>query len=229
MLKKSFSALNREIVDCRRCARLVHYRETVPVRAVFASQCCWRKPIPGFGDEDAWLLITGLAPSVEGGNRTGRIFTGDASARFLIPALYKAGFASQPTSESVTDGLKLLGCYMTAVVKCVPPHHRPTAEETQNCSSYYDQELSLLKNVRCVLALGGFAFDAYVHYVNQRREEKQRMKFAHGASYSFEGFPTLYGSYHPSPQNTNTGKMTEKMFVGLLERIRGKHGGVDRR
>lgn len=228
MTEKAFRTLNREIISCRRCPRLVQYRETVPVRAVFAAQSCWRKPVPGFGDQNAWLLITGLAPSVEGGNRTGRIFTGDASARFLIPALYKAGLASQPTSESVDDGLQLLGCYLTAVVKCVPPHHRPTAEETRNCSSYYEQEHDLLKNLRCVLALGGFAFDAYVDFVNKKSQEKHRIQFAHGVSYSFEGLPTLYGSYHPSPQNTNTGKLTEKMLVELLKRIRRMHASVDR-
>ncbi len=155
------------LIDCRRCERLVHFRENVPEKKQFAGTY-WKRPVPGFGDPNAHLLILGLAPSAQGGNRTARIFTGDESARFLFKALHAEGFANQPTSESLDDGLELKGCYLTAAVKCVPPDNKPTALEQKHCFPYLENEFLLLKNVRTVLALGGFAFDAYLQYVKAR-------------------------------------------------------------
>lgn len=219
----SLPKLNHEVVHCRLCPRLVEHRETVSSKGCPTDQEHWRKPIPGFGDPDAWLLLLGLAPSPQGGNRTGRIFTGDLSAKFLIKALHKTGFANQPTSESIDDGLVLTGCYITASVKCVPPKHRPARNEVINCRTYIRNEILLLKNLRCVLALGGLAFESYLEYVRSQKVSINGCAFAHGAKYEFEGLPALYGSFHPSPQNTNTGKMTEEMFIKLLKRIQSEN------
>jgi uracil-DNA glycosylase family 4 len=216
----SFKQLNECVVKCRLCPRLVKYREEAPAKKSLQNEKHWRKPVPGFGDHEAWLLILGLAPSLIGGNRTGRIFTGDESARFLFNALYKEGFANQSTSESRDDGLKLKGCYITASVKCVPPQHKPMKQEFINCSRYYLNEIALLKNLKCVLALGKLAFDAYLGFMKEQGLSIHGIKFRHGIKVEFEGFPTLYASYHPSPQNTNTGIMTEAMFRQLLKKTR---------
>jgi len=228
-MKKStgFKILREEVISCRLCPRLVLFRENVPPRAAFKDQAYWRKPVPGFGDPKAWLLITGLAPAADGGNRTGRIFTGDATARFLLKALYCQGFANQPTSESIDDGLILKGCYMTAAVKCVPPNNKPIRQEILNCSRYYHRELHLLSHVKCILALGRLAFEAYIHYLKSQEAETRHLKFSHGAYFEIDGFPSLYASYHPSPQNTYTGKMTEKMFLDLLGTIKEKYHDKD--
>lgn len=180
--------------------------------------------MPGFGDQKAWLLIVGLAPSIEGANRTGRIFTGDGSARFLIPILHRAGFANQSTSETQEDGLQFKGCYLTAAVKCVPPHHLPLKEECFNCSSYLENEFFLLRNLTAVLALGKLAFDTYQSFLKKQGILKKKESFTHGKRVASQGYPTLYGSYHPTPQNTNTGKLTEEMFFHLLQTIRAESG-----
>ncbi len=223
-ISRQFNILNETIVQCTRCPRLVAYRETVPFRKAFCQEPGWRKPVPGFGDRDAWLLILGLAPSIEGGNRTGRIFTGDGSARFLIKALHKAGFASQAQSDTAQDNLQLKGCYITAAVKCVPPKHHPLPEEFSNCSSYFENEFFLLKNVRAVLALGKMAFDTYQSFLIRSGALQKKHPFAFGNKVLVPGWPTLYGAFHPSPQNTNTGKLTEEMFLVLLTRIQQESG-----
>lgn len=192
------------------------FRENVPEKF---DQIYWKRPVPGFGDPNAYLLILGLAPSAQGGNRTGRIFTGDASARFLFQALHKEGFANQPASESVDDSLKLHGCYITASVKCVPPQNKPTSQEEKNCSSYLLNELVLLKKLTAVLALGNFAFQSFLHYVQSHGGITKGLRFKHGEKYLIEGFPTLYACYHPSPQNTNTGKFTQAMLCKVLQQI----------
>lgn len=223
MTSKTFKQLNACITECRRCPRLVKFRENVPEKEKFAGQTYWKKPVPGFGDPEAYLLILGLAPSAQGGNRTGRIFTGDESARFLFKALHKEGFASQSTSESLHDGLKLHGCYITAAVKCVPPDNKPNAAEQKNCFPYLLNEFFLLKNISAVLALGGFAFTAYLDYIKSQNGPKVKHRFRHGEKHQIEGFPDLYASYHPSPQNTNTGKLTEPMICKVLKQIRVDH------
>jgi uracil-DNA glycosylase len=217
---RSFEDLNRCVLGCRRCPRLVHFRETVPAKKALENAFHYRLPVPGFGDHQAQLLIVGLAPSVDGGNRTGRIFTGDISARFLMQMLYEEGFANQPISESKEDGLQLLNCYMTASVKCVPPGHKPLKIELINCNAYYATEFRLLKRLTCVLALGKFAFDAHLHYLKAQGREVKGIRFQHGAIYEFEGAPTLFGAYHPSPQNTHTGKLTPAMFKQVLNIIK---------
>lgn len=219
-LYSSFHQLNTTLTNCKLCNRLVQYRENVPPRASFKDQTYWRKPLPGFGDPTAWLVIIGLAPAAHGGNRTGRIFTGDETSRFLMTALYEAGFANIPTSENKDDGLHLTGCYMTAAVKCAPPQNKPEREECINCSPYLEAELSLLENATSVLALGKLAFDAYLSYVKRNGGAKRSMKFTHGAEYSLEHFPTLYASYHPTQRNTFTGTLTKEMFSSILEKIK---------
>lgn len=217
---KRLSDVAEAVAECRLCPRLVEFRESVPPRKSFRSEAYWRRPVAGFGDPGASLVVIGLAPAAHGGNRTGRVFTGDESGRFLVRALYEAGYANQPTSEARGDGLIYTDCYVTAAVKCAPPHDKPTAEEFRNCSRWVDSELRLLTNAKAVLALGGAAFDAYVDYATGRGAAARGVRFAHGRRYSLGRLPTLYASYHPSPRNTHTGKLTRKMLVTLLKRVR---------
>ncbi len=165
-------------------------------------------------------MIIGLAPARTGALRTGRIFTGDASSRFLVSALYEAGFANQPVSESKDDGLAYTDCYVTAAVKCAPPGDKPTEAEFSNCSVYLDAEIALMKNLKVVLALGSLAFGAYLAYLGRRGVPTRGLVFGHGRAFALGESPTLYASYHPSPRNTNTGKLTRRMLVLLLRRIR---------
>jgi uracil-DNA glycosylase family 4 len=216
----SIAALRREVISCRRCPRLVRYRESVKPRASFAGQAYWRKPVPGFGDVNARLLVLGIAPAALGGNRTGRVFTGDESGRFLVKALHRAGFASIPVSESRDDGLVYDDCYLTAAVKCAPPGDKPTRAEFENCSRFLDQEMSQLTNLRAVLALGGLAFASFAKHAKRQGRPTKGLVFAHGASYIIPGMPKLWASYHPSPRNTNTGKLTQRMLVDVLLRIK---------
>ena len=218
---KSLTQLNQVAVDCRLCKRLVEYRESVTPKSKYKNEEYWKRPVLGFGDPKAHLFILGLAPSAQGGNRTGRIFTGDASGDFLFQVLHQAGYANQSTSTARNDGLELIGCYITAAVKCAPPQNKPTPKECMSCSQYWTQELHLLKNVTAVLCLGKFAFDAFYTYANGKtKREDKRPLFKHGGIYALDGLPTLHASYHPSPQNTNTGKFTQKMFIEVLENIR---------
>ena len=180
----------------------------------------WGKPLPGFGDSKARLLILGLAPAAHGGNRTGRMFTGDGSAQFLVSALHKFGFANKPTSEEVDDGLVLKDAYMTAIVRCAPPNNKPNRGEIENCQQYWAQEIKLLKNVRVVLALGRVAFDTYVRYLKTQGVSASDLDFKHAAFFSLpEPFPALCASYHPSRQNTQTGRLTVKMFDRVFRKI----------
>jgi uracil-DNA glycosylase len=180
----------------------------------------WGKPLPGFGDPTGRLLILGLAPAAHGGNRTGRMFTGDGSAQFLMAELYKFGFANQPTSVSVEDGLRLRDAYMTAIVRCAPPKNKPSIKEIQTCRHYWTEELRLLPNVRVVLALGRVAFETYVKFLKEQGVDTKRLKFRHGAFYSFpDSSPSLAASFHPSRQNTQTGRLTSSMFDSVLRGI----------
>jgi len=217
---QTFGELQQEVVNCFRCPRLVAFREQVPPRKMYEHEQYWRRPVPGYGDINAWLLITGLAPAAHGGNRTGRIFTGDLSGKFLFEAMYEAGFANHPFSEYRDDGLKLKGCYMTAAVKCVPPKDKPLPIEIKTCNRFYQNELYLLKSVTHVLALGRIAFDVYRASMKARGIIYPSAKFMHGGRYELPGAPTLFASYHPSPQNTNTGKLTRQMFLDLLLTIK---------
>ncbi len=228
----ALDVLNREIIACRRCPRLVEYREQVAreKRRAYLECDYWGKPVPGFGDRKARVLIVGLAPGAHGSNRTGRMFTGDASGRFLYPVLYKTGFASQPNAESAEDGLELRDLYITAAVRCAPPGNKPTPEELSNCSEYLDRELALLKQVRVFVALGKIGFDAVLRQLkrcglldrsrNSKNAPNSLFVFRHGGEYELPDGRILLASYHPSNQNTQTGKLTEKMFCQIFERAR---------
>ena len=216
-------ALNRQVVACRLCPRLVEYRERVALvkKPRYAHWEYWARPVPGFGDPAARLLIVGLAPAAHGGNRTGRVFTGDPSASFLMRALYEAGFASQPTSDHRDDGLELRDSYIAAAVRCVPPGDRPTPQEVRNCLPYLLAELGLLPNLQGVLALGHIAFQACLGALGTRAGRRLRATFAHGARFALDpSLPVLFASYHPSPRNTNTGRLSSAGLVGLLLEVR---------
>ena len=215
--------LSTEIAACRRCPRLVAWREEVAEvkRASFRDQEYWGRPVPGFGDPDARLLVVGLAPAAHGANRTGRMFTGDRSGDWLYRALHRAGFASRPTSEHRDDGLVLHDAYVTAPVRCAPPANRPTAAEREACRPWLEQELDLLRRVRVVVALGGFAFDQVLRVLRGRgvAVPSPRVRFGHGVE-AGTGGPTVIGSYHPSQQNTFTGRLTEPMFDAVFAAAR---------
>jgi uracil-DNA glycosylase family 4 len=204
------AALERRIVTCRRCPRLVAWREQVAreKRAAFAGEEYWGRPVPGFGDPEASIYVLGLAPAAHGGNRTGRVFTGDRSGDWLFASMYRAGLASQPTSRHRDDGLRLQGAFVAAAVRCPPPGNRPLPSERDNCLPYAAEELRLLPNVGVVVCLGAFAWDAAARLFSLR----PKPRFAHGAEHPVPGGPILLASYHPSQQNTFTGKLTEAML-----------------
>jgi len=219
-------ALAEEIVECRRCPRLVAWREQVArePRAAFAGQEYWGRPLPGFGDPLARVLALGLAPAAHGANRTGRVFTGDRSGDFLFAALWRTGFASQPTSISRDDGLMLTDMWITAAVRCAPPANRPTPVERDTCLPWGTRELGLLGNVRVVLCLGAFAWDAALRLIAAMSgpgasPPSPRPRFGHGAELYGEPY-SMIGCYHPSQQNTFTGKLTEAMIDTVLSRAR---------
>jgi uracil-DNA glycosylase family 4 len=220
---RQLQILNQEIVTCGKCARLVKYREEVArtKRRAFGEWEYWGKPVPGFGDPCAELFILGLAPAAHGGNRTGRVFTGDRSGDFLYAALHTAGFANQATSLHRDDGLKLKNAYIAAAVRCAPPANKPELKEIWNCRPYLGRELELLRP-RAVLALGKIAWDAYLESLKQEGKIASRAKFifAHGAEEQpVKGGPMLFGVYHPSQQNTQTGRLTPVMYWQVLKRI----------
>jgi uracil-DNA glycosylase len=215
------TVLNREVVACTRCPRLVEYRERIAreKRRAYLDWEYWGKPVPGFGDLQARVLVMGLAPGAHGSNRTGRPFTGDASGKFMYPVLHETGFANQSTATDRNDGLKLINLYITAAVRCAPPDNKPLPEELANCSYFLDRELEGLKDVRVVVALGKIGFDAYLNYLQRRGAitSKKIYLFKHGAHYRMPDGKELLASYHPSNQNTQTGKLTRKMFVEIFK------------
>jgi uracil-DNA glycosylase family 4 len=217
------AALQHEIVSCRRCPRLVAWREEVArvKRASFAGEEYWGRPVVSFGDPRARVIILGLAPAAHGGNRTGRIFTGDRSGDWLFAALWRAGLANQPESVSRDDGLELTDCWVSASVHCAPPANRPTTKERDNCLPYFERELALLGRARVIVCLGGFAWDSALRILGPVRPKP---RFAHGAEASVGGL-TLLGCYHVSQQNTFTGRLTEPMldtaFARATELARG--------
>jgi uracil-DNA glycosylase family 4 len=218
--KENFNTLNQQIIQCERCPRLVQYRREIAVtrRRAFRDWDYWGKPVPSFGDPGARLLILGLAPAAHGANRTGRMFTGDRSGDFLYRSLYAAGFASQPTSQSIDDGLQLKDAWMTASGHCAPPDNKPTPEELRNCRPFLLRELELLTNVRVVVVLGKIAFDTYLSVLKSRGEIGRLSDFHFGHDVLHPLVPNLLCSYHPSQQNTSTGKLTQKMLDEIFER-----------
>ncbi|MGI0037563.1 MAG: uracil-DNA glycosylase [Nitrososphaera sp.] len=216
MRKLSLGKLNSQIIRCSLCPRLSDYIKKVGEEKVkrFEHEDYWARPLPSWGDPNARLLIVGLAPAAHGGNRTGRMFTGDSSGDWLMRAMYRTGFASMPTSSSKDDGLVLNDAYITAALKCAPPENKPTTLELANCSQYLLAELGVLQNVRVVLALSKIAFDAYC------KAEKIRGTFRHGMRYTSRNGKTLIASYHPSRQNTNTGRLTWDMWLSVFRMVR---------
>jgi len=215
--------LNKEIVKCRKCNRLVNFREKIAneKRRQYIDQIYWGKPITGYGDVNARLLMIGLAPAAHGGNRTGRVFTGDKSADFLFKCLYKAGFANQNISISRNDGLKLQNLYLTTALKCVPPEDKPTSEELKTCFVYFRKEIQFLNKVNTIVALGKIAFDACINFYMQNNELKRKdFFFKHGQQYLLPDNKILIGSYHPSPRNVNTGRIDTKKMLVLLKKVK---------
>jgi uracil-DNA glycosylase family 4 len=223
-MPRPFAQLHSDVISCTRCPRLREYCEKVAAekRRAYAAWDYWARPVPGFGDQRAWLWIVGLAPAAHGGNRTGRVFTGDRSGDFLYAALHRAGLSNQPTSISRDDGLQLRGCYISAAVRCAPPANKPLPAEIANCSEYLDREWNLLTHKRAILALGKIAWDAALALAarNACIIPRPRPAFAHGAQTPLCPGLALFASYHVSQQNTFTGKLTPAMFDAVLLRAR---------
>jgi uracil-DNA glycosylase len=215
------AVLNREVVACTRCPRLVAYREQVAriKRRAYLDCEYWGKPVPGFGDPNARVLILGLAPGAHGSNRTGRPFTGDASGKFMYPVLYETGFANQPNATDRHDGLELKDLYITAAVRCAPPGNKPLPQELAHCSQFLDREIAGLHTVKVVVALGRIGFDAYLNYLKRQSllPSRKLYLFKHCASYQMPDGKVLLASYHPSNQNTQTGKLTRQMFLEIFK------------
>ena len=213
--------LNKEIITCRKCPRLVEWREEVArvKRKAYKDQEYWGKPVPGFGDPQARVLVVGLAPGAHGSNRTGRNFTGDASGGFLYPALHRAGFANQALAESRSDGLILKDLYITSSGRCAPPDNKPSPEELNTCQPFLERELEILKP-KVIVCLGRIAFERILRIYSDHRERNSAWKFGHGATYQLENGTWVLCSYHPSQQNTLTGKLTVKMFDDIWKKAK---------
>ena len=214
--EQRLAELHEQVVACRRCPRLVAFREHAAAhpRPAYAGQDYWARPVPGFGDPAAGVYVLGLATAAHGGNRTGRAFTGNATADWLVAALHRAGLADRPTSTAPGDGLRLTGAWMASAVRCAPPQDRPTTAERRECARFLDAELALLTRVRVIVCLGGSAWNAAVDWAGVR----PRPPFGHGREHPIGGGRTLLASYHPSPQNTRTGRLTAAMLDAVLDR-----------
>lgn len=224
MAAGSLEVLNQQIVACERCERLRNYCAEIARtrRRAYAAWEYWGRPVPSFGDAKARALVLGLAPGAHGSNRTGRIFTGDGSGDFLYPVLHEAGFASQPNSVSRNDGMQLTNLWISAVVRCAPPGNKPSPEEQRNCAPWLDEEVALCNDLRVVVCLGKIAFDGLLAHLQRtgRIASRSGFVFRHGAEYKLADGLTVLASYHPSLQNTNTGKLTRSMFLAVFERAR---------
>lgn len=220
--------VNAELITCRRCPRLVEWRERVAFerRAAFADEEYWGRPVPGFGDSRARVLVVGLAPAAHGANRTGRMFTGDRSGDWLFRALHRAGFANRPESVSAVDGLALTDCYVTSAVHCAPPKNRPTADEQAECAAWLEREIQAFGELRVIVALGAIGFDRVLRIGRGLGWEipVPKPKFGHGVELRLTERTTLFASYHPSQQNTFTGRLTEQMLDAVFHRVRAKLG-----
>jgi uracil-DNA glycosylase len=227
--RDSLGAITRDVVACTRCPRLRRHCLAVAAerKREFASWTYWGRPVPGFGDARARLLVVGLAPAAHGANRTGRMFTGDGSGEWLVRAMYRAGFATQPTTVRRGDGLRLRDAYLTAPVRCAPPMNKPAPDEIARCLPFLEREVAVLTGVRVVVALGKVGFDVCRRLYAARGVPVRTLAFAHGAEYDLRPHgPVLIASYHPSRQNTNTGKLTEPMLDAIFQRARAILGAV---
>jgi uracil-DNA glycosylase family 4 len=226
VLMQALTVLNKTITDCTACPRLVIYRQAIALqkRKQYRDWIYWGRPVPGFGDDQARLYVLGLAPAAHGGNRTGRVFTGDRSGDWLYEALYRYGFASQPVSQHKDDGLSLTDCYIGATVRCAPPGNKPAPDEFQRCNRFLQEEVRLLKNHRVVIALGKIAFDHYLKtcWTQGHPIPAPVPKFGHDVVYRLPWGVTLLGSYHPSQQNTFTGRLTRSMFHAVFQKARNE-------
>ena len=214
--------LNSKIIKCNKCIRLVNFRKKISIekRKQYINEKYWGKPITGFGDKKAKILIVGLAPAAHGGTRTGRVFTGDKSSDFLYKCLYAVKISNQPTSKNLNDGLKLKNTFITTVLKCVPPQDKPLKNELENCFKYFNQEIFLLKNLKVIVALGKIAFDTCANFYKKNYSIKFKLIFSHGKIYKLPDGKILIGSYHPSPRNVNTKVINLKMMKNLFIKVR---------
>ena len=221
-LNSQFINLNKKIITCKKCKRLKNFREKIAKekRKQYINEEYWGKPITGFGDLKGKILLVGLAPAAHGGNRTGRVFTGDRSAEFLYKCLYNAKMSNQPTSENKNDGLKLYNSYITTALKCVPPGDKPTYSEIKTCFNYFKEEIDLLKNVKTIIALGKIAFDTCIQFYKESYILKsKKYLFGHGKKYLLPDKKILIGCYHPSPRNVNTGRIDQKKMTYLFKKV----------
>ncbi len=217
----NFQSLNNRIIKCKDCPRLVKFRKKIAVekRKQYINENYWGKPINGFGDSKAEILFVGLAPAAHGGNRTGRVFTGDKSSEFLYKCLYKAKISNQSYSIDLNDGLKLENAFITTALKCVPPGDKPTKKELNNCFDFFKKEIELLKNLKIIVALGKIAFDACVDFYKTNYNFNKKIKFGHSKFYQLPNNILLIGSYHPSPRNVNTGRININKMTNLFKKI----------
>tara|TARA_B100001123_G_C15122505_1_gene951947 strand:+ start:333 stop:1007 length:675 start_codon:yes stop_codon:yes gene_type:complete len=220
MLNK-FQKLNSSIIKCSKCKRLAKFRKKISKekRKQYINEKYWGKPITGFGDINGKILFVGLAPAAHGGNRTGRVFTGDKSSDFLYKCFYKAKISNQSNSDNLTDGLKLKKAYLTTALKCVPPEDKPLKIELNNCFKYFNQEIELLKNLKIIVALGKIAFDACKYFYKRKHNYLNKIDFGHDKIYKLPNNILLVGCYHPSPRNVNTGRIDEKKMTNLFKKV----------
>ena len=219
--KTDFERLNKNIIACSKCSRLVKFRKKISTekRKQYLHEKYWGKPITGFGDKNGKILFVGLAPAAHGGNRTGRVFTGDRSSDFLYKCLYKANISNQPTSEYRNDGLEIKKAYITTALKCVPPGDKPKKNELDNCFSFFNSEISSLKNLKVIVALGKIAFDTCVYFYKSKYKFNEKINFSHDKIYNLPDNIFLVGCYHPSPRNVNTGRINEKKMTKLFRKV----------
>ena len=216
-----FENLKKTIIKCDRCPRLVRFRKKIGIekRKQFENQKYWAKPITGFGDTKGKILFVGLAPAAHGGNRTGRVFTGDKSSDFLYKCLHQVEISNQSNSDHIEDGLKLKKAFITTALKCVPPGDKPEKKELDSCSNFFDNEIKIMKNLKIIVALGKIAFDACVYFYKSNYDFKEKIKFGHDKFYKLPNDILLVGCYHPSPRNVNTGRIDQKKMVNLFRKV----------
>ena len=216
-----FFNLNKKIIKCNKCPRLVKFRKKISLkkRKQYLNQTYWGKPVTGFGDTNGKILFVGLAPAAHGGTRTGRVFTGDKSSDFLYKNLFNVKISNQNFSNNINDGLKLNNAFITTTLKCVPPEDKPLKKEQENCFNFLNQEISFLKNIKVIVALGKIGFDACIYFFKKNYDFSKNVKFSHGAVYDLPNNIKIVGCYHPSPRNVNTGRINEKKMTALFRKV----------